>query len=309
VINVLTKKTATISGSIFTGVFFVAFFLSERHNKEKQQQTAKEQEKFRLDEQSDLSIEAVLVRPGNVLVEVTRPDQMEHLTRVLESTNPDKQDVVAVAVHRLEPLASGEYALEANQIFSDRETELFSKVVNVAEKAGKHVELLALPSTDSCYALVQVAQQLQSARIVVSDTAQKSPIEQARQLGCAWELLPEPRPALNVEVLPPSGEPQLFALGPHPPQLWPSDIDRVHRLWQELGDKFGFGTELHHRDVVSAALRRFDEELHSDKQAEVLRVVREDVRQELRGVGGAGPNLGAVPEGVPPPASDGSAQR
>jgi hypothetical protein len=47
--------------SIFTGVLFVAFFLSERHNKEKQQQTAKEQEKFRLDEQSNLSI-VVLVR-------------------------------------------------------------------------------------------------------------------------------------------------------------------------------------------------------------------------------------------------------
>src|SRR5690349_15123767 len=51
-INVVTKKTATISGSIFTIVFFLAFFLSERQNREKQQQAAEERDKFQLDEQA-----------------------------------------------------------------------------------------------------------------------------------------------------------------------------------------------------------------------------------------------------------------
>jgi amino acid transporter len=305
-INVLTKKTATISGSVFTVVFFLAFFLSERHNKEKRQRAAEEREKFRLDEQADLSSEAVRVRPGNILVEVTRPDHLEHLARVLQSTNPEKQDVVAVAVHRLPPLASGEHALEADQIFSDWETELFSKVVSVAEKAGKHVELLAVLGKDASWALVQAAQQLQSARVVVSASAQASPTEQARRLGRAWEQLPEPRPPLSVEVISPGREPQLFALGPHPPQLWPSDIDRVHRLWQELGEKYGFRGELHHRDVVSAALRRFDEELHSDKQEQVLSVVRDEVRQESNRVGRPGSNAEALPEGAPGPAPDDS---
>ena len=60
--------------------------------------------------------------------------------RVLQRTNTEKQDVVAVAVHGLAPLASGEYALKPEQIFSNWEAELFSKVVNVAEKAAaQHV--------------------------------------------------------------------------------------------------------------------------------------------------------------------------
>jgi amino acid transporter len=308
-INVVTKKTATISGSIFTVVFFLAFFLSERHNREKQQQAAVEREKFQLDEQADLSREAVRVRPGNVVVEVTRQDHLEHLVRVLQRTNTEKQDVVAVAVHALAPLASGEHALKPEQIFSNSETELFSKVVNVAEKAGKHVELLVVPGKNASWALVQVAQQLQSARVVTSEFTEASPIEQARQFGRAWEQLPEPRPPLNVEVASQGGDSQLFALGPHPPQLWPSDIDRVHRLWQELGDKYGFGSELHHRDVVSAALRRFDEELHSDGKAEILRTVRDELRQESPEVGRTGSSVEAVSEGIPDPAAHDSPLR
>jgi hypothetical protein len=109
-----------------------------------------------------------------------------------------------------------------------------------------------------------------------------------------------------VEVISPGREPQLFALGPHPPQLWPSDIDRVHRLWQELGEKYGFRGELHHRDVVSAALRRFDEELHSDKQEQVLSVVRDEVRQESNRVGRPGSNAEALPEEAPRLAPDDS---
>jgi HSP20 family molecular chaperone IbpA len=46
--------------------------------------------------------------------------------------------------------------------------------------------------------------------------------------------------------------------------------------------------------VVSAALRRFDEQLHSDKQAEVLKAARDEVRQESNGL----PDT-VEPEGVP----------
>jgi hypothetical protein len=177
------------------------------------------------------------VRPGNLIVEVTRHDHLEHLVRVLQSTKTEKQDVIAVAVHGLAPLGSGEHALKPQQTFSNWETELFSKVVNIAERAGKHIELLVVPGKNANWALVQVAQQLQSARVMASESTQGSLIEQARQFGQAWEQLPEPRSQLNVEVASQGGDSQLFALGLHPPQLWPSDIDRVHRLWQELSDK------------------------------------------------------------------------
>ncbi len=98
-INVVTKKTATISGSIFTVAFFVAFSLSERQNHRKRKQVEADQEKFRLDERPDVSVEGVHVRPGNILVEVVDTNRLDHLKRVLQDVKPEKQDVVVVAVH------------------------------------------------------------------------------------------------------------------------------------------------------------------------------------------------------------------
>ena len=72
------------------------------------------------------------------------------------------------------------------------------------------------------------------------------------------------------------GRPSIFVnLGPHPPRLWPADVDLVHELWLELSDDFG--SKLHHRDVVGVALRRMERELRSGRRPDVL----DDVRDEL----------------------------
>jgi hypothetical protein len=60
--------------------------------------------------------------------------------------------------------------------------------------------------------------------------------------------------------------------------LWPSDVELVHRLWQELSERPGIGGRLHHRDVVGVALRRLDQELHSRRAKEVLA----DIERELK---------------------------
>ena len=39
--------------------------------------------------------------------------------------------------------------MAADQLFTNDETEMFSKVVALAEKAGKHVKLLVVPATDT----------------------------------------------------------------------------------------------------------------------------------------------------------------
>jgi amino acid transporter len=269
-INVVTKETATISGSIFTIGFFATFALSERHNRRKRQQTAAEQEKFRLEEHIDVSVEGVKVRPGNILVEAKDPEHLEHLATVLRDLKPDKQDVVAVVVHHIGFLGSGEFRLTADQICGHREIELFSKIVSVAEKAGKHVELLTLPGRDEASALIAAAQQLGSSRIVTNLSPNLSMDEHARFIGLAWEQLPSPRPALVLEVFPDGANPGFYSLGPHQPRLWPSDIDLVHRLWTELSDRPGVGGRLHHRDVVGLAVRRLDEQLHSREHNEVI---------------------------------------
>jgi len=49
-----------------------------------------------------------------------------------------------LAVRNVTQAGSGEHSLEADQLFSSNETELFSKVVFMAEKAGKHVDLMVV---------------------------------------------------------------------------------------------------------------------------------------------------------------------
>ena len=102
--------------------------------------------------------------------------------------------------------------------------------------------------------------------------------ELARRIGLAWEKLPEPRPAFSLEVISPDRPSMYVNLGPHPPRLWPEDLDRLHDLWLELSEKEGFGSRLHHRDVLGVALRRLEHDLGSVDRREVL----DNLRNELR---------------------------
>ena len=278
IINVLTKEVATISGLAFTIAFFIVFECSELYNKRRRKHAGPEQEKFRLDTHSEVSTDAVRVRPGNVLVAVRNPHRMQHLERILAKTDTRKIDIVVLSVRTLKAGAA-EYALEPEQMFADSETTVFSKVVALAEKAGKHVELMVVAGNDPYDAAVQTAARLQSSRIVMGLSPKLTPSEQGAQVGEYWEKLAEPRPSLSLElVLENQKDVVFFNLGPHPPRLWPEDIELVHRLWLQLSAR-GPGAKLHHRDVLGVALRRMAADLESPRAAEVI----DDVIRESTG--------------------------
>ena len=86
--------------------------------------------------------------------------------------------------------------------------------------------------------------------------------------------------------MPDPNESMYFNLGPHPPRLWPEDVDLTHRLWLDLIDN-GAGDELRHRDVVSVALERLKREMQTDRD-EILRDV-------IAAVKAHGPDKVAVP--------------
>ena len=102
------------------------------------------------------------------------------------------------------------------------------------------------------------------------------PDEQARLICLAWERLPGPRPSLSFEIALAGGQSQFYNLGPHPPRLWPQDVELTHELWLELGARFG--PELHHRDVLGVALRRMEQDLADSRKTDVI----QDLSKELR---------------------------
>jgi hypothetical protein len=279
IVNVFTKKTATIWGFGFTVSIFIVFELSELYNRKRKNWQRPDLEKFRLESQDVLSQDTLSARPGNVLVAIRNPNELQHLKRVLEKIDTRKIDIVALTVKRVTGHGSGGFELNANQIFSDTVAELFSKVVTIAEKAGKHVELLVVPGRDYNRAIVEVAQRLKSSLVVMGLSAKMTPSQQAKAFGDAWELLSQPRPQMSLEIMDETTSKRLYVnMGPHPPRLWPEDINLLHSLWLLVSSK-GQGHKLHHRDLVRFALRRLETDLNSQEAPKVLKEIWEEASE------------------------------
>ena len=277
-VNLFSKQYATIYGIGFTVAFFLVFTISERINARKHK-FLKEQhlEEFNLQQSPAINPASVHARQGSVLVAVRNANNLEHLRRALQKTNLRRNDVVVMTVR---PVATdSEYDLKDDQLFGADEKEVFTTVVNIAEKEGKHVELLVVPGFDPIETLVQTANQLKVSRLVTGVSPRMSSEELARRIGLAWEHLPEPRHPFSLEIITPNRPSTYVNLGPHPPRLWPEDVDKLHDLWLTLSAEDALGSKLHHRDVVGLALRRLEGELSSEERQEVLNQLNEELRR------------------------------
>jgi amino acid transporter len=275
--NLFSKKIATVYGVSFTIVLYVLFMISERVNAGKKKEQRNDLEKFNLSHQPQVGAETLHARPGCVLVAVRDYKRMWHLGRVLQKTDLRRHDIVVMTVRQIS--GTGEYELRDDQLFADYEQELFSHVVTVAEKQGKSVELLVVPAVDPFDAMVQTAARLKASRLVAGVSTRMPSDELARRIGLAWERLPPPRHPFSLEVTAPE-RPSIFVnLGPHPPRLWPEDVERLHDLWLRLAEDCGIGSKLHHRDVVGVALERLAEELEGRNKSEILMAVERVVHK------------------------------
>ncbi len=277
IVNLFSKEYATIYGVAFTISFFLIFTVSEQINVRKHRALVEHTlEHFNLQREPEIQASSIHARPGSVLVAVRNPAHLEHLRRTLQRTDLRRNDIVVVTARALG--LDSEYDLNDEQVFGSAEKELFSAAVTVAEKEGKPVELLVVPAIDPFDALVHTANELKISRLVTGVSPRMTSEELARRIGLAWEKLPEPRHSFSLEIIT-SGRPSIFVnLGPHPPRLWPEDVNKLHDLWLKLSAQEALGSKLHHRDVLGFSLRRLEEELNSERRDEVLRRLQEELR-------------------------------
>jgi amino acid transporter len=276
--NLFSKQVATKYGVAFTIVFFLIFEISEKINHRNKDSEKKGLEQFNLEHQAQIDASSLHARPGCVLVAVRDYHRMEHLKRVLDKTNLRRHDIVVMTVRPIST-GAGEYDLSEAQLFSDYEKELFSHVVEMAEKEGKPVELLVVPAVNPFDALAQAANGLKASRLVTGVSARMESDELARQLGLAWESLPEPRHPFSLEVISPDRPSTYVNLGPHPPRMWPEDVDLLHEIWLRLAASDALGSRLHHRDVVGVALRRLHKDLTHDGNDTVIGEIQKELRK------------------------------
>src|SRR5271168_4431840 len=279
VINLFTKPAATVSGIIFSGLLFATFEISEKRIQKAQRlrgQGRVELDQFNLAQEADLTPENVGVQPGNILVPVSTQYALYGLEAALRRAKRREAEIVVLHVRMLRRAASGEYDLAPDQLFSTIEQLLFTKVLSMAEKEGKPVRLAVAAANDLWEGVLRTAENLKSSAIVAGSSSKTTITDQAHEIGLAWERMPEPRPRVTLELFAPSGREQIFYLGPHAPRMTPKEIDLLHKIWLQLGEKLP-GKEIHHHDIVHFALTEVERELSNGESEEVLARLREHI--------------------------------
>jgi amino acid transporter len=274
-VNLVTKEVATISGIGFTLVFFVLFLASEHVNERRRgAEPHVEADEFRLDAQETISADSLGVRPGSTLCLVRDYNTLDHMKRALEITHTGKKDLVVLTVRVTKGPDAGYEGLAEHSVFASYEQLLFSRVVALAEKAGKKVHLLVVPSSNVFDAIVQSAVQLDSAEIVSGESSVMTAVDQARYMGEAWERLPQrPNRQVLFRVVHPAGGIDDFVMGAHAPRLTEQDLHLIHRLWLDVTQEPQL-KDAHHRDIVALALDRLAGELEGKGRAVVLQALR-----------------------------------
>ena len=160
--------------------------------------------------------------------------------------------------------------MDTSEVFEKYEQELFTTVVGVAEKQGKHVSLLVVPTNDVFESIVATAQRLHSSVVVCGLSNKLTADEQGKLTGDAWERLPEPRPRLRLVVFEPDGAKHEYMLGPHTPRMRQEDVDLLHGLWKEVTSDPRY-RELHHYHLLNVALQEMKARMRDgDRSDEVM---------------------------------------
>jgi len=280
IVNLFTKPLATISGVSFSILFLIIFTVSERVNHSRGHGKKEMVEEFRVAERPLITRDELDVKPGNILVAIRDPRNLYYLRRVLDSVDTTKQDVVVLTarIYHREHSFSGNMRYASDEMFEEYEQQLFTSVVTLAEKAGKHVSLIVVPTSNVFDGIVQTAQRLESSKIVTGISNKLTLDEQGKFTGDAWERLPEPRPRLTLEIYTPDAGRHEFRLGPHMPRLREEDTALLHKLWLEVSAKPELAS-IHHYHIVSMALERLDERLHGPDREKILALLKEQVEK------------------------------
>jgi amino acid transporter len=278
IVNLFTKPSATVAGLIFSFIMFGVFTVSEKITHRNRGAAHVEMDQFNVTAQEDLSPHCVGVRPGSVLVPVSNFHALYHLQAVLDRVRTERRDIVVMHVRLLRRSTSGSSELEASQLFGSVEQFLFTKALSIAEKRGKPIRLAVVSANDLWGGILNAAVKLEASTIVLGRSGKVSLAEEAREIGLAWEQIPDPRPQFNLEIFTPGGQREFFLLGPHAPNLTSNEVRLVHRLWLRFSDLVS-PDEIHHHDVVHFALDEVMKELEDGKEADVAARLKEHINR------------------------------
>jgi hypothetical protein len=187
-VNLLTKKTATIWGVGFTVVFLAAFIILERiSHRRRGGKHHGHLEQFNEKLSDRVTAEALgLTHPNPILVAVRNPRSLATLKHVLSEADTTNRDIVVVTCKTLPPLTQGITPAEAS--IDDNDRAVLTQVVTVTEEAGKQVHPLVLPTNNPLYAIATAARDLSAGEVMLGASEKMSADELVEQFALAWGM-------------------------------------------------------------------------------------------------------------------------
>jgi Amino acid permease len=200
VLNFFTKEVATIGGMTFTIAFLVVFTTSEHFHKVRLRGKKHEHlEQFNKQTADEISPAGLgLHRPYRKLVAIRSPQNLYMLEKTLAETDPETTDVVVMTA-KVAPV--GDFPV-AGPALDDFDQHLMTAVVDRAEKAGKQVKPLILPTNNPLFAIINTAKDLKVQELVMGASNKYTADEQLEQIAFYWINMHDGQPPpLTVRIL------------------------------------------------------------------------------------------------------------
>jgi len=199
-LNLFTKEVATVGGVGFTIAFLTIFIVTE-HFHEKRRVGAKHEHLEQFNQQVAEEITPAglgLTRTYRKLVAIRSPQNLFMLEKTLAETDPESTDVVVMTAKVSPPMDAA-----IPQPNLDRyDQQLMTAVVERAEKAGKKIRPLIVPTNNPLHAVLSTARSLRAQEVVVGASNKFTAEEQLDQIAFYWislhDGLPQP---LTVRIL------------------------------------------------------------------------------------------------------------
>jgi amino acid transporter/nucleotide-binding universal stress UspA family protein len=182
--NLFTKPVATTSGLCFAGAFLCVFTVTEYvHRKRRGTEHHEHVEQFNREMVRQVSkADLGLTRQYCKLVAIRSPYNLFMLDKALADTDPLTTDVVVMTA-KVEPQGS---ELPPDHALDHYDQQLLTAVVNHAERLGKTVTPLLVPTNNSLHAVLNTAKDLPCQEILLGASNKYTAEEQLDQIAFYW---------------------------------------------------------------------------------------------------------------------------
>jgi amino acid transporter/nucleotide-binding universal stress UspA family protein len=184
ILNLFTKEVATVGGLVFTAGFLTVFVVTEMFH-ERRRRGAKHEHQEQFNQQAAETITRAtlgLSKRYCKLIAIRSPQNLFMLEKSLQDTDPDTTDVVVMTA-KVAPVDN----TPATSVELDSyDQHLMTAVVERAEKIGKRIKPLIVPTNNPLHAVLRTGKELGAQEVVLGASNKFTADEQFDQIGLYW---------------------------------------------------------------------------------------------------------------------------